>query len=89
VSRYVNLSPAFKNPADSRSKQGAKITIDGTAKWNSDMWRTELIPQTKAPINKGRVVYHFSMKRTAKNAPSVRHEHQVCFLFVIRMMSGR
>jgi hypothetical protein len=37
VSKYVNLSPNFKNPSDTGSKQGAKITIDNTAKWNSDM----------------------------------------------------
>jgi hypothetical protein len=43
------------------------------------MWRTELIPQTKAPINKGKVYYHFSMMRKDKNAPSVNHEHQVNF----------
>jgi len=35
VSKYVNLSPSFKNPGDTGSKQGAKITIDSTAKWNS------------------------------------------------------
>jgi hypothetical protein len=40
TNKYVNLSPSFKNPADTNSKQGAKITIDSTAKWNSDMWRT-------------------------------------------------
>jgi hypothetical protein len=76
----VNLSPTYKNPADSGSMQGAKITIDSTAKWNSDMWRTELIPQTTAAINRGKVYYHFSMKRAATNAPSIYHEHQVNFL---------
>jgi hypothetical protein len=35
VSKYVNLSPSYKNPGDTGSKQGAKITIDNTAKWNS------------------------------------------------------
>ena len=55
VTSYVNLSPSYKNPGDTNSKQGAKITIDSTAKWNSDMWRTELIPQTKAAINSGTV----------------------------------
>ncbi|KAF2670882.1 hypothetical protein BT63DRAFT_453250 [Microthyrium microscopicum] len=79
VTKYANLSPDFKNPADKTSKAGVKITIDGSAKWNSDMWRTELIPQTKAAINKGKVFYHFSMKKTAKNAPSTAHEHQVNF----------
>lgn len=79
MTSYVNLSPDFKNPADSGTKQGAKITIDPTAKWNSDMWRTELIPQTKAPINQGKVYYHFSMKRSDTNAPSIYHEHQVNF----------
>jgi len=80
VNKYVNLDSKYKNPADTASKQGVKITIDPTAKWNSDMWRTELIPQTKAGINKGKVFYHFSMKRTGTNAPSVKHEHQVNFL---------
>jgi hypothetical protein len=75
----VNLSTTNKNPADTVSKQGARITIDPTSTWNGDMWRTELIPSTKEPINKGKVFYHFSMKRAAKNAPSVNHEHQVNF----------
>ncbi|KAK2807771.1 hypothetical protein FQN50_005313 [Emmonsiellopsis sp. PD_5] len=79
VTDYVNLSPDFKNPDDTASNQGAKITIDSTALWNSDMWRTELIPQTTAAINSGKVYYHFSLKRTDTNAPSINHEHQVCF----------
>jgi hypothetical protein len=57
----------------------ARITIDSTAKWNSDMWRTELIPETKAAINKGKVFYHFSMKTSATNAPSATNEHQIAF----------
>lgn len=79
VTDYVNLSADFKNPADSASKQGVKITIDDTAKWNSDMWRTELIPQTTAAINKGKVFYHFSVKTTADNFPVSTNEHQVAF----------
>ncbi|KAH8725549.1 hypothetical protein GQ44DRAFT_652798 [Phaeosphaeriaceae sp. PMI808] len=79
VSKYVNLSPNFKNAGDSGSKQGAKVTIDSTAKWNSDMWRTELIPQTKAAINKGTLFYHFSIKRSTTNVPSATNEHQICF----------
>ncbi|PSN61498.1 hypothetical protein BS50DRAFT_651720 [Corynespora cassiicola Philippines] len=79
VTSYVNLSPSFKNPNDTGSKQGAKITIDSTAKWNSDMWRTELIPQTKAAINKGKVFYHFSIKRGSVNVPSATNEHQIAF----------
>lgn len=75
----VNLSPNYKNPGDTGSKQGAKITIDSTAKWNSDMWRTELIPQTKAAINQGTVFYHFSIKRSNTNAPSPTNEHQIAF----------
>lgn len=43
------------------------------------MRRTELIPQTTAAINKGKVFYHFSMKRSGTNAPSTLSEHQVCF----------
>ncbi|KAF1810822.1 hypothetical protein P152DRAFT_475279 [Eremomyces bilateralis CBS 781.70] len=79
LTNYVNLSPDFKNPADTASTQGVKITLDATAKWNSDMWQTGLIPQTKAAINSGRVGYHFSMKRTELNPPNAEYEHQVNF----------
>jgi hypothetical protein len=43
------------------------------------MRRTELIPQTTAAINSGKVWYHFSMKRSGTNAPSIYREHQICF----------
>ena len=43
------------------------------------MLRTELIPQTSAAINKGKVFYHFSMQHTATNAPSPKGEHQINF----------
>ncbi|KAH7388825.1 hypothetical protein BKA66DRAFT_527383 [Pyrenochaeta sp. MPI-SDFR-AT-0127] len=80
VDKYVNLDASYKNPADTGSKQGVKITIDETAKWNGQtMLRTELIPQTTAAINKGRVYYHFSIKTSAENAPTTTHEHQVAF----------
>jgi hypothetical protein len=80
VEKYINLSPDHKNPADTASKQGAKFTLDSTAFWNGqNMRRTELIPQTKAAINKGKVYYHFSMMRKDTNAPSVNREHQICF----------
>jgi hypothetical protein len=80
VTDYVNLDASFKNPADSASKQGVKITIDETAKWNGQsMLRTELIPQTTAAINKGKVYYHFSLKTSAENVPTATNEHQVAF----------
>jgi hypothetical protein len=80
VTDYVNLDATYKNPADTASKQGVKITIDETAKWNGQtMLRTELIPETKAAINKGKVYYHFSVKTTAENAPTATNEHQVAF----------
>lgn len=66
VTEYVNLATSYKNPADIASKEGARITIDSTSKWNSNMWRTELIPQTMAATN--------------KNVPSAMDEHQICFL---------
>ena len=51
VTSYVNLSPSYKNPADSGSTQGAKINLDKTSYWNGQtMRRTELIPQTSAKI---------------------------------------
>ncbi|KAL9616476.1 MAG: hypothetical protein Q9160_008671 [Pyrenula sp. 1 TL-2023] len=80
ITSYVNLSPSYKNPADTTSKQGVKISIDSTSYWNGqNMRRTELIPQTTAPINQGLVYYHFSMQRTGTNAPLNTLEHQVNF----------
>ena len=43
------------------------------------MRRTELIPQTSAAINAGKVYYHFSLQRTDANAPSEFREHQIAF----------
>ena len=80
TSEYVKLGSDFKNPADGGSKQGIQITLDSTAVWNNDgMLRTELIPQTTAAINKGKVWYHFSIQHTGTNPPSPHEEHQVCF----------
>ncbi|TVY16044.1 hypothetical protein LARI1_G004922 [Lachnellula arida] len=77
---YVNLDPTFKNPADTVSTQGVKITLDSTSYWNGQtMRRTELIPQTSAAINSGKVYYHFSLQRTDTNAPSEFREHQIAF----------
>ncbi|KAI0601067.1 carbohydrate-binding module family 1 protein [Biscogniauxia sp. FL1348] len=77
---YVNLSSDFKNPADTGSTQGVKITLDSTAYWNGQtMRRTELIPQTTAAINKGKVWYHFSISRSETNAPAETREHQIAF----------
>ncbi|KAL2160746.1 hypothetical protein VTH06DRAFT_943 [Thermothelomyces fergusii] len=80
VTAYVNLSPDYKNPADSGSRQGAKITLDNTSYWNGqNMRRTELIPQTNAPINQGKVFYHFSLMRKNTNPPAATREHQIAF----------
>jgi len=77
---YVNLDSTFKNPADTGSSQGIKISLTDNAFWNGQtMRRTELIPQTSAAINAGKVFYHFSMSRSATNAPSESHEHQIAF----------
>ncbi|KAI1424695.1 hypothetical protein F5Y12DRAFT_436448 [Xylaria sp. FL1777] len=80
VTEYVNLSSDYKNPADTGSSQGVKITLDSTAYWNGQtMRRTELIPQTTAAINSGKVWYHFSIMRSDTNAPATTREHQVNF----------
>lgn len=80
TSTYVNLDSSYKNPADTGSKQGIQITNDKTSSWNGQsMLRTELIPQTDAAINEGKVFYHFSMKTTETNAPSPDGEHQINF----------
>ncbi|KAK1969717.1 hypothetical protein LY78DRAFT_330817 [Colletotrichum sublineola] len=91
TTEYVNLSPDFKNPADTASKQGAKISLTSTAFWNGqNMRRTELIPQTSAAIAKGKVYYHFSLKRSDTNAPSLNKEHQIAFFesHFVEMKSG-
>ncbi|TDZ36049.1 hypothetical protein C8035_v009026 [Colletotrichum spinosum] len=80
TTEYVNLGEDFKNPADTGSKQGAKISLTSTAFWNGQtMRRTELIPQTTADIAKGKRFYHFSLKRSDTNAPSLSKEHQIAF----------
>lgn len=80
MTSYVNLDSSFKNPADTSSSQGVKITLDSTSYWNGQtMRRTELIPQTSAAINMGTVFYHFSMQRLATDAPSEFREHQIAF----------
>ncbi|KAF7954264.1 hypothetical protein EAE96_005393 [Botrytis aclada] len=80
ITDYVALDSTYKNPADSGSSLGAKITLDTTSYWEGqNMRRTELIPQTSAAIGSGKVYYHFSMKREDTNAPSIYREHQICF----------
>ena len=80
TSYYVNLGTSYKNPADTGSKQGIQITNDKTSVWNGQtMLRTELIPQSSAAINKGKVYYHFSMQHTGTNPPSPLEEHQINF----------
>ncbi|THV53787.1 hypothetical protein BGAL_0042g00340 [Botrytis galanthina] len=80
ITSYVALDSTYKNPADSGSALGAKITLDSTSYWEGqNMRRTELIPQTSAAIGSGKVYYHFSMKREDTNAPSIYREHQICF----------
>ncbi|KAJ0109276.1 hypothetical protein N8I77_007989 [Diaporthe amygdali] len=80
VDKYIELSPDYVNPADTSSKQGAKFTLDSTAYWNGQtMRRIELIPQTSAAINQGKVWYHFTISRKDTNAPSVYREHQINF----------
>ncbi|KAF5877045.1 putative carbohydrate-binding module family 1 protein [Botrytis fragariae] len=80
ITDYVALDSTYKNPADSGSSLGAKITLDSTSYWEGQtMRRTELIPQTTAAIGSGKVYYHFSMKREDTNAPSINREHQICF----------
>ncbi len=77
---YVELSPDHKNPADGSSAKGVKLTLDSTAFWNGqNMRRTELIPQTTAAINRGKVWYHFSIMRQDANPPAETREHQIAF----------
>lgn len=77
---YVSMSKDFKNPADSGSRQGLRISVDETSSWNGqEMMRTELIPSTDSAINEGSVFYHFSLSYGEGNPPSSEIEHQLAF----------
>ncbi|RDB18011.1 hypothetical protein Hypma_000695 [Hypsizygus marmoreus] len=71
TSRYLALSPSYKNPAHATENNGLKLSIDSTSTWNSQFERSELIPQTTANLGSGNLFYHFSVKRSATNAPDV------------------
>jgi hypothetical protein len=76
----------------SRRVKDRPLTIydhqDGTSFWNGQtMERTEILPQTNAPINAGHVYYHFSMSTSATNAPNPKFEHQIAFFEVRAMLS--
>lgn len=80
VDQYVALSPNYTNPADSVSRQGAKITLDGTAYWNGqDMRRTELIPRPDEIIDSNLTFWHFSIRKTALNEPVLERLHKYAF----------
>ncbi|EIW81051.1 hypothetical protein CONPUDRAFT_104186 [Coniophora puteana RWD-64-598 SS2] len=79
TSHYLALDPSYKNPADTSETHGLKLTIDSTSTWNSQFERSELIPQTKENLGQGELFYHFSMMRSATNAPDSADEHQMVF----------
>ncbi|KAJ3811866.1 hypothetical protein F5876DRAFT_38639 [Lentinula aff. lateritia] len=81
TSHYLALDPSYKNPADTAEVNGLMVTIDSTAEWNSDMERTELIPQTTQNLGTGNLFYHFSLSTdpTGLNAPDSTLEHQILF----------
>ncbi|KAJ5125039.1 uncharacterized protein N7515_008864 [Penicillium bovifimosum] len=77
---YLELSPDYKNPADTSDAQGIRITIDGTSFWEGQtMERSEIIPQTTADLGSGHLFYHFSLKTEETNAPNPGFEHQIAF----------
>ncbi|KAH8786129.1 hypothetical protein BGZ57DRAFT_1014739 [Hyaloscypha finlandica] len=62
ITYCVNLDPSFKNPADTGSTRGAKLTLGSISFWNGRTMRgKELIHQTTAAINK-RASYHTDLK---------------------------
>jgi len=78
TSHYLALDPSYKNPADSEIN-GLRVTIDSGAVWNSQMERTELIPQTTANLGTGNLFYHFSISIDDVNPPESTLEHQILF----------
>ncbi|KAF5385714.1 hypothetical protein D9757_005481 [Collybiopsis confluens] len=81
TSHYLALSPSYKNPADTAETNGLMVTIDSTATWNSNMERTELIPQTSQNLGTGNLFYHFSLSTDPRgvNTPDSTLEHQILF----------
>ncbi|KAG9043274.1 hypothetical protein FS837_009819 [Tulasnella sp. UAMH 9824] len=79
VTRYLDVSPSYNNPAIDGEQNGLKLSIDQTSTWNSAFWRTELIPQTNNNLGTGKKYYHFSVKRSSTNPPLFSYEHQVAF----------
>ncbi|KAJ3002635.1 hypothetical protein NUW54_g5743 [Trametes sanguinea] len=79
TSHYLALDPAYKNPADTAEVHGLRVTIDSTATWNSNMERTELIPQTTQNLGQGNLFYHFSISHPSTNLPDSTLEHQILF----------
>ncbi|KAK0464388.1 uncharacterized protein EV420DRAFT_1039583 [Desarmillaria tabescens] len=79
TNNYLNLDPSYKNPAMTSEIHGLKVTISTNATWNSNMERTELIPQTSANLGTGTMYYHFSVMRSETNPPDPTLEHQVLF----------
>ena len=72
TSRYLDLSPAYKNPALIWEIHGLRLTIDNTSVWNGRFERSELIPQADVNLGAGNLFYHFSIKRSCLDAPDVR-----------------
>ncbi|THH20111.1 hypothetical protein EW146_g1190 [Bondarzewia mesenterica] len=79
TSHYLALDPSYKNPADTSETNGLRATIDSTATWNSQMERTELIPQTTENLGTGNLFYHFSIMRDDTSPPESTLEHQILF----------
>lgn len=83
IASYISLSPTYKNPADTATAQGARISIDNTSHyWYTTPLQTALLPQTSAPIASGKVWYHFSLRAgEGDRAPDPAQEH-LLFYFV-------
>ncbi|KAG8913021.1 hypothetical protein FRC00_003225, partial [Tulasnella sp. 408] len=79
VTQYLDVSTSYAHPGIPGESKGLKLSIDQTSTWNSNFWRTELIPQTSNNIGTGQKYYHFSVKRSSTNAPLTSYEHQVVF----------
>ncbi|EKM51820.1 carbohydrate-binding module family 1 protein [Phanerochaete carnosa HHB-10118-sp] len=79
TSHYLALDPSYKNPADTSETNGLRMTIDSTAQWNSQMERSELIPQTTQNLGTGELYYHFSIMQDGTNPPDSTLEHQIFF----------
>jgi len=81
MSTFVAMSPDYKQPADTKARQGVRVEINQNSQWNGQtMLRTELIARfNQTQVETGVLFLQFSMKQGKQNPLRVQNEHQLVF----------